>query len=443
MSAPRISVKNLSKRYPLEAPEKEAGGSWHRPGQWLRLARRLRRSEEAKAETARRREFWALRDVSFELREGERLGIIGRNGAGKSTLLKVLSRLIYPTEGEARIRGRVTALLEVGTGFSELLTGRENVYLNSAIHGLSRAEVDARMNDIIEFSGLAHFVDEPVKHYSSGMRSRLAFAVAAHLDPDILILDEVLAVGDMGFAQKCLNRVEKMTSGGRTLLFVSHSMADVLRFCDRALWLEEGRVVACGPAAEVAEAYSKSVLELKASVTAAELKPPTPSAAPAGGPVVLPLEAPARVEVTRFALMDGHGVTKQVFQRLEPLHAVIEYQVLACDLPILCTVHLHRDGAHVLSTHPATATRHAVGCVVRASVAIPAGLLNTGVYYFSLRLVSPTRPVTRHVSLDMALSCQIVEFFDAEAVFSGDYRGTVRPDLSWAQEQELPEARTA
>ncbi len=427
-SEPRIAVKNLSKRYPLEAAEKPEGRKW------LRFSRR--------------RDFWALRDVSFELHEGERLGIIGRNGAGKSTLLKILSRLIYPTEGEARIRGRVTALLEVGTGFSELLTGRENVYLNSAIHGLSRAEVDERIGDIIEFSGLAHFVDEPVKHYSSGMRSRLAFAVAAHLDPDILILDEVLAVGDMGFAQKCLTRVEKMTSGGRTLLFVSHSMVDVLRFCDRALWLEEGQVAACGSAVEVAEAYSRAVLELKGSVGGADLKPadqPSTPAAAGGtdGGAVTTLEAPARIEVMRFALMDEHGGVKQVFQRLEPLHVLVEYRVLACDLPILCTVHLQREGTHVLSTHPAEATRHEPGSTVRASVAIPPGLLNTGIYHFSLRLVSPTRPVTRHVSLDLALSCQIVEFYDENAVFSGQYRGAVRPELSWAQETELPEARTA
>ena len=199
--------------------------------------------------------FWALDDVSFDIQYGERVGIIGRNGAGKSTLVKILSRVVYPTRGEARLRGRLVSLLEVGTGFNGDLTGRENVYMNASIHGLSRSEINKRFDDIIEFSGVQSFLDTPVKRYSSGMQMRLAFAVAAHLDPDILILDEVLTVGDLDFQQKCLERVQLLVSEGRTLLFVSHSLEALTSFCDRCIWLDGGKIRADGPTEEILDEY--------------------------------------------------------------------------------------------------------------------------------------------------------------------------------------------
>ena len=210
------------------------------------------------------RHIWALKDVDFDIFESERVGLIGRNGAGKSTLLKILSRVAYPTLGEARIRGRVTSLLEVGTGFINNLTGRENVYVNASFHGLSKAEVDGRLEDIIEFSELRKFINTPIKFYSSGMRARLAFSVAAHLDPDILMLDEVLSVGDMAFARKCLERVEQMTRGDRTILFVSHSMDAVRRFCTRCIWIDCGKVVMDGPVEEVTDAFTNDTMTLRA-----------------------------------------------------------------------------------------------------------------------------------------------------------------------------------
>jgi lipopolysaccharide transport system ATP-binding protein len=200
-------------------------------------------------------DFWALDDVSFDIHHGERVGIIGRNGAGKSTLLKILSRVVYPTGGEALVRGRLTSLLEVGTGFNENLSGRENVYLNAAIHGLSRRETAALFDDIVDFSEIGPFIDTPVKRYSSGMHMRLAFAVAAHLDPDILLLDEVFTVGDVSFQQKCLDRVTDLVSEGRTFLFVSHSAETVVRFCDRCIWLDGGRIRRDGPAEDVLTEY--------------------------------------------------------------------------------------------------------------------------------------------------------------------------------------------
>jgi lipopolysaccharide transport system ATP-binding protein len=199
--------------------------------------------------------LWALKKVSFRIAEGEVVGIIGRNGAGKSTLLKVLSKITYPNSGTVHVRGRVASLLEVGTGFHEELTGRENIFLNGSILGMKKKEVEAKLDAILSFAGVERFVDTPIKRYSSGMRLRLGFAVAAHLDPDILIIDEVLAVGDAGFQKKCLNAMEDMRSGGRTVLFVSHNMAAVENLCTRAIWIDEGQVRLDGPAHEVIESY--------------------------------------------------------------------------------------------------------------------------------------------------------------------------------------------
>jgi len=199
--------------------------------------------------------LWALRDVSFRVDAGEVVGIIGRNGAGKSTLLKVLSKITYPTSGEVHVSGRIASLLEVGTGFHEELTGRENIYLNGSILGMKHGEVAAKLDSMVEFAGVAQFLDTPIKRYSTGMRLRLGFAVAAHLDPDVLIVDEVLAVGDAGFQRKCLNAMDGLRSGGRTVLFVSHNMAAVENLCSRCIWIDAGKVVMDGAPREVIQAY--------------------------------------------------------------------------------------------------------------------------------------------------------------------------------------------
>jgi lipopolysaccharide transport system ATP-binding protein len=199
--------------------------------------------------------FWALRDVTFDVAEGEVIGIVGRNGAGKSTLLKILSQITDPTEGEIRIRGRVSSLLEVGTGFHPELSGRENIFLNGAILGMTRREIRAKFDDIVAFAEVEKFIDTPVKHYSSGMYVRLAFAVAAHLDPEILIIDEVLAVGDAVFQRKCLGKMEEVGKRGRTVLFVSHNMAAVQHLCTRGLLLRNGKVDGFGSIEEIIRKY--------------------------------------------------------------------------------------------------------------------------------------------------------------------------------------------
>jgi lipopolysaccharide transport system ATP-binding protein len=250
MSDVVITVENISKSYGLGAM---------RRGHTLADAINglFRRDMNAKAAEAERRTLWALKDVSFQVRQGEVMGIIGRNGAGKSTLLKILSRIVSPTKGRAVIEGRVGALLEVGTGFSGELTGRENIFLSGTILGMSAAEISRKMDEIIDFSGIERFIDTPVKRYSSGMYTRLAFAVAAHLEPEILIVDEVLAVGDLEFQKKCLGKMNAMTKGGRTVLFVSHNMGAVSELCSHAILMQRGQVHAIGETGDVVAEYAR------------------------------------------------------------------------------------------------------------------------------------------------------------------------------------------
>ncbi|MFN4243196.1 MAG: polysaccharide ABC transporter ATP-binding protein [Tepidisphaerales bacterium] len=252
MSETVISVEGLSKRYLLGAAEK-AGSFREAVGNLLVSPwRRLRRL----AVGGGSEEFWALRDVSFEVKRGEVVGVIGRNGAGKSTLLKVLSRITPPTAGRIRLKGRVASLLEVGTGFHPELTGRENIYLNGAILGMSTAEIRRKFDEIVAFSEVERFLDTPVKRYSSGMYVRLAFAVAAHLEPEILIVDEVLAVGDAAFQKKCLGKMKEVSTGeGRTVLFVSHNMAAVQSLCSKGILLSGGHLKLSGSIPEVVSVY--------------------------------------------------------------------------------------------------------------------------------------------------------------------------------------------
>jgi ABC-type polysaccharide/polyol phosphate transport system ATPase subunit len=218
-------------------------------------------------------DFWAVRDVSFEVREGDRVGIVGRNGAGKSTLLKMLSRITEPTEGRIVLNGRVASLLEVGTGFHPELTGRENIFLNGSILGMSRREIQRKFEEIVTFAGVEKFLDTPVKHYSSGMYVRLAFAVAAHLDSEILLVDEVLAVGDAEFQAKCLARMESISESGRTVLFVSHNVSAVQRLCNTGVFMNDGRLVTQGSISKVLEAYQVAVSGVPGASTAIEVKP--------------------------------------------------------------------------------------------------------------------------------------------------------------------------
>jgi lipopolysaccharide transport system ATP-binding protein len=267
MSRPIIICDKLSKSYRLGGRQQSAAWlnarlTWRDAitGPFRAGMQRLRKSRSA--EDPENRPFWALRNVSFEVQRGEVVAIIGRNGAGKSTLLKILSRIVEPTEGTARLRGRVASLLEVGTGFHPELTGRENIYLNGAMLGMKKAEIVRKFDEIVAFSEIEQFLDTPVKRYSSGMYVRLAFAVAAHLEPEILIVDEVLAVGDHAFQKKCLGKMRDVATGdGRTILFVSHNMSALSQLCEDAILLEEGRVKTTGPVKDVIQSYLRSSLD--------------------------------------------------------------------------------------------------------------------------------------------------------------------------------------
>jgi len=324
MTQPIISVHNLGKSYRIGLKEEKYPtfrdaivGAVKAP---IRRFQKLREHGSNDADT-----FWALRGVSFEVQRGEVIGIIGRNGAGKSTLLKILSRITEPTEGEARLRGRVASLLEVGTGFHPELTGRENIYLNGAILGMKKAEIDRKFDEIVAFSEVEKFLDTPVKRYSSGMYVRLAFAVAAHLEPEILIVDEVLAVGDAQFQKKCLGKMQDVASGeGRTVLFVSHNMAAVRALCRKSLMLQEGMIANSGATEQIVSDYLNSLDSSESSqlpgfesrsgagkvrITEVRMIPAEGNAIACGKPLRIEfhLSSPAKQLRMVFALYDDYG----------------------------------------------------------------------------------------------------------------------------------------
>ncbi len=254
-----IRVENLSKKYVISHQQESGAHSYKSLRETLANSTqslfRAFKNQKSKIEDGSSEEFWALKDVNFEIKQGNRIGIIGRNGAGKSTLLKILSRIVEPTHGSIRIKGRVASLLEVGTGFHPELTGRENISLNGAILGMSRAEIKRKFDEIVAFAEVEKFLDTPVKRYSSGMYVRLAFSVAAHLEPEILIVDEVLAVGDAQFQKKCLGKMDAVGKEGRTIIFVSHSMGAITTLCDKVIFLEKGKLREIGEVDKISNIY--------------------------------------------------------------------------------------------------------------------------------------------------------------------------------------------
>lgn len=301
----RIEIRDLSKAYMLRHRGTQHGT--------LRdeLAARARRPLSRRRSTSSD-ELWALSDVSFDVGEGDAVGVVGRNGSGKSTLLKILSRIVEPTRGEARIRGRVTSLLEVGTGFHPELTGRENVQLNGALLGMSRKEITRRFDEIVEFSGVERFLDTPVKFYSSGMYVRLAFAVAAHLDPDILIVDEVLAVGDVGFQRKSLSKMRDVAGEGRTVLFVSHNADSVRSLCSRGVHLSSGRAAAIGTVEEALASYHAELEGTSSETDRAPRREPDGSAG---------------AMIDSLTIWDGNGRPSSEFDSGEEIVVVVSARI--------------------------------------------------------------------------------------------------------------------
>jgi len=381
--------------------------------------RGLFRKRAKRPSESRKEIFWALREVGFTLGVGERLGTIGHNGAGKSTLLKILSRITEPTEGRVRIRGRVASLLEVGTGFHPELTGRENIFLNGAILGMRRAEIQRKFDEIVAFAEIERFLDTPVKRYSSGMYVRLAFAVAAHLEPEILIVDEVLAVGDAAFQKKCLNKMSSVAQSGRTIVFVSHNLVAVQNLCDRLVWLDHGRVVAEGKPEELIPKYLKAHTETSVERTWAadvapgndELNLPRIAVRAAGDertesinvhtPLVVEVDfdntlAAARVHVT-LNLVNEHGL--MAFETASIFDPRLPYEALA-------------PGRY------------------RSTCTIPGDLLNAGGYSVRVVIVRNMREVVVHLS--EAIGFEVGDSGTYRGGWMGPIQGVLRPKLDWS-----------
>ncbi len=369
-------------------------------------------------------EIWALRDVSFKVGEGEVLGVIGRNGAGKSTLLKILTRITTPTEGRAEIAGRVGSLLEVGTGFHGELTGRENVFLNGSVLGMKHREIQRKFSDIVEFSGVEKFIDTPVKRYSSGMYVRLAFAVAAHLEPEILLVDEVLAVGDAEFQRRCLGRMEDFSGSGRTVLFVSHNMQTIAQLCDRTIWLDDGRVVSDGPSSEVVARYLQSGYGKTASVEWSDVE-----AAPGDKLVRL-----RRVRVFQ------DGETADAVDVRRPIGIEIAFRVLRGKL-VTPKIKVHDSQGNVAFNAMDTSARWREPVPPGDYVAtawIPANLLNEGLTSVQASVVTLAAPkLWPHANGSVVFHVQDPgEGDSARGFFTGQWKGVVRPLLEWTTEEE-------
>jgi lipopolysaccharide transport system ATP-binding protein len=367
--------------------------------------------------------IWALRDLDFEVRQGEVLGIIGRNGAGKSTLLKVLSRITEPTVGRIRVAGRVGALLEVGTGFHPELTGRENIYLNGAILGMHNREIDQRFDEIVAFSEIEKFIDTPVKHYSSGMFLRLAFAVAAHLTPEILLVDEVLAVGDERFQKKCMGKMESVGKEGRTVLFVSHNMNAIQRLCQRVILLEDGKISADGETAEVISQY------LNADRSEAECKA-------WNDPAQAPGDGTARLKQVR--LLDRNNHVRSSFEIREPFQIEVEYWAFDADQPFMPILMItNEDGICVLESaanhDPVYTGKTRKRGIYRSVCRIPGDLFNEGMFTVDvlIRVLVPRRYFIRESNL---LSFRIQDSGSGTSVkgnFPKAWSGVVAPLLPW------------
>jgi len=362
-------------------------------------------------------EIWALRDISFEVKRGEILGIIGRNGAGKSTLLKVLSRVTAPTLGEAKVKGRIASLLEVGTGFHPELTGRENIFLNGVILGMTKDEIKRKFDEIVAFSEVEKFIDTPVKRYSSGMYVRLAFAVAAHLDPEILIVDEVLAVGDVSFQKKCLGKMSTVARGGRTVLFVSHNMAAVKALCSQALLLDEGALRRVGEVGAIVAAYLQGGRD-----SASEREWIDPTAAPGNEHI--------RLEFVRVHPPDGEPVITI------DTGAVMEvgFYNFEAGINLDCTVYLlNNDGLVLCETGRVISDNDdARRGSYRVTGHLPPHLLNTGRYYLSVLFGKDQRyPLFR---LEEAVSFTVENTATGRASNMSVAPGVIRPILSWSHE---------
>lgn len=428
MTDAAIVAEGLSKRYRIGTRRDPYGRLTETL--WNAVAAPFRRGKGGETDE---RDYWALRDVSFEIPRGSAVGIIGRNGAGKSTLLKILSRITEPTAGRAVLHGRVGSLLEVGTGFHSELTGRENIQLSGAILGMRRAEIQRHFDEIVAFADIGPFLDTPVKRYSSGMKVRLGFAVAAFLEPEILFVDEVLAVGDAEFQRKCLGKMEDVAHEGRTILFVSHSMPAILRLCDRGILLDHGRVLADGPSHDVVRRYLESDLGRSGARVWDD-------------PSLAPGDAVARLKSIRIMPVGG-GSAEEIEIRT-PIDVEVEYwSEEPGNLRPSVGLHFYNDeGVCLFASHDwndrAASTRPRTPGVVRSVCRIPANFLAEGRIVVTTSIAT-FNPFVNHAVERDAVAFQVVDRTAGEGVrgpYTGDWPGVLRPMLEWHVE-DLPSPR--
>ena len=425
---PIIRVEGLSKRYRIGArQESYATLRDALSGALAAPLRRLRRGG-GDGETV-----WALKGISFEVRPGEIVGIIGRNGAGKSTLLKLLSRITEPTAGRAELYGRVGSLLEVGTGFHPELTGRENVYLNGSILGMKRAEIGRKFDEIVAFAEIEKFLDTPVKRYSSGMYTRLAFAVAAHLEPEILLVDEVLSVGDAAFQKKCLGKMGDVAREGRTVLFVSHNLSSISVLCNRALYMASGNLIEDGPAAKVVESYMTKAVGGSPSVEWKSIE-----SAPGNG----------AMRLRSVRVLDASGEVCGSFGMDEPVRVEVAYQLLQNGLETNVGYHLYNSKGILVFVsadfHDAEWLDVAKepGCY-RSVCEIPGQFLNTGGYTLDVAL-SRASGQSADVFEKEVVTFELVDEGPSETRgrFTGEWQiGALRPKLKWKTTRLREDAR--
>jgi lipopolysaccharide transport system ATP-binding protein len=411
MPQPAIQVKNISKRYFLGG--KNDGTLRGSISNWVNTIRNARPENE----------FWALKDISFEIEKGDVFGIIGRNGAGKSTLLKILSKITYPSTGSITYRGKIASLLEVGTGFHPELTGRENIFLNGTLLGMTRKEVATRLDEIIDFSGIETFIDTAVKHYSSGMYVRLAFSVAAHLEPDIMIVDEVLAVGDSEFQKKCLGKMDDVSKNyGRTVLFVSHNMSAINTLCNNGLLLEDGKLSHIGDIATVTKYYLYGEDDDRRNFLSFSEKDG------AGDDNVLILDVKA---------VNALGRLSDYYKIDEELVLEINYRVRSNTCNPIPAFHIFTgNGEKILaSIDTDKTTKRGVG-EYRSVCRVPANFFNEGTYIIGVS-VATLSPLISHYKQEHLLTVRIVDVPDAitRNLYSGRFQGVIRPLFSWTTEK--------
>ncbi len=424
MSDVAIRVVNVGKQFLIGAKQSASSAFGHRPMLHERLTSAAKRAVSApfKKKHSKTESFWALQDVSFEVQRGEAVGIVGHNGAGKSTLLKILSRITEPTVGYADIYGRLSSLLEVGTGFHPELTGRENIYLNAAILGMKASDIERKFDEIVAFAEVEKFIDTAAKHYSTGMYLRLAFSVAAHLEPEILLVDEVLAVGDASFQKKCLGKMEDVAKQGRTVLFVSHNMAAVEGLCQKVVWLQHGRIHQIGDSHEIVPLYLRTALE-----TITEQCWDDPNTAPGND----------KVRLHRVCVRPADKDALGSINIRTPYVIEFEYWNMVPDSRLDLSFHLYNEQGIMVFNHntyleQAWHGRPRPKGLFRSTCFIPGDLMNDGEHKVNLVVTSDqAQAIYKHSDL---LAFTVLDAPEMRNAWHGRWPGAVRPNLKWKTE---------